>query len=200
VAVAGRATAESPTTTQEIVHMTRLQLGDARAFFWVATMPGRGKPDPRIQRLLFSNEVSLKLQDDHPTPLSGEAALPLRIDGDGHAWLVSIGRGKTRPATRGAIRTEAVLDQEHLDRLAKFLRDQKLWELPDLSQSKIANPDEGEIRLSVGAGRGSLVGSVPNSTVRAQPKLQALQAEMAKVMALVITKARKDENAKKAAR
>jgi formylglycine-generating enzyme required for sulfatase activity len=166
-----------------------------------------GKPDPRTQRLLFSNEVSLKLQDDHPKLLSGEADLPpqwtrsmvlvyrehvpllgydaLRIDGDGHASLVSLGRGKTRPITRGPIRTEAVLDRERLDQLAKFLRDQKLWELLDPSRGNIPAPDEGEIRLAIGAGHGSFVGSIPNSTVRVQTKLRALQAEMAKVMALV---------------
>jgi RNA polymerase sigma factor (sigma-70 family) len=170
-----------------------------------------GKPDDGKQRLLFSNEVSLKLKDDHPSILSGEAGLPakwthstelvyrehvpllgydaLRIDGAGRAWLVSVGRGKGQPPAAGPIRTEVVLKQEDLERLAKFLRDQKLWELPDLSQAKIPAPDEGEIRISIGAGRGSLVGSVANSSVSGQPKLQALQAEMAKVMAIVREKA-----------
>ncbi len=161
-----------------------------------------GAPDPGKQRLLFTNEVSLKLRDDHPSLVTGEADLQpkwtsstllvyrdhqgllgydaLRIDGEGHAALVTVGHGKGKPI--GLTRTDVVLSQEHLDRLAKFLRDQKLWEL---SRDKIANPDEGEIRLSVGSGQGSLVASFPDSTVREQPKLLALKAEMAKVMTIV---------------
>ncbi|HEY7153437.1 MAG TPA: RNA polymerase sigma factor [Gemmataceae bacterium] len=164
-----------------------------------------GKPDAAKQRLLFSNEVSLKLKDDHPSVLSGEAGLPpkwtcstelvyrehlpllgydaLRIDGEGRASLVTVGHGKRKPV--GLMRTEAVLKRERLDQLAKFLGDQKVGELADLSQAKIPAPDEGEVRLSLGAGHGSLVGTIPDSSVRREPRLLALKAEMAKVMAIV---------------
>jgi RNA polymerase sigma factor (sigma-70 family) len=166
-----------------------------------------GKPDPGKQRLLFSNEVVLKLRDDHPSLMTGEADLPakwaktmvlvyrdlqglagydaLRIDGEGRATFVTVGYGKGKPITDGPIRHEAVLRREELDRLAKFLRDQKMWELTEQFQGKIAGPDEGEMRLSVGMGHGSLVGSCPSSSVRDQPKLVALKAEMAKVMTLI---------------
>ena len=166
-----------------------------------------GTPDAGTQRLLFSNEVSVKLRDDHPSVMTGEADLPprwagsmllvyrehqglagydaLRIDGEGRAVLVTVGYGKGKAMTGGLIRTEAVLNRERLDRLAKFLRDQRLWELADPSQARIAVPDEGEIRLSVGMGHGSLVESYPDSSVRDQPKLLALKAEMAKVMGVV---------------
>jgi hypothetical protein len=83
------------------------------------------------------------------------------------------------------MRTEAVLKRERLDQLAKFLGDQKVGELADLSQAKIPAPDEGEVRLSLGAGHGSLVGTIPDSSVRREPRLLALKAEMAKVMAIV---------------
>ena len=165
----------------------------------------KGAPDPAKQRLLFTNEVTLKLRDAQPSLMTGEAGLPskwtgstvlvyrehqglagydaLRIDGEGHAALVTVGHGKGKPI--GVTRADAALSREQLDRLAKFLRDQALWELPDLSKGKPPSPDEGEIRLSVGSGQGSLVGSVPDSAVRAEPKLVALKAEMAKVMAVV---------------
>jgi hypothetical protein len=174
------------------------------------SLPGKapkGAPGAAAAPRLFSNEVSLKLKDDHPSVMAGEADLPpkwadstelvyqehaplmgysaLRIDGAGRAWLVTVGRGKGQAGPAGPVRTEAVLGRDRLDQLARFLRDQKVWELADLSQADIAFPDEGEIRLSLGAGRGSLVGSFPDHSVRGQPKLLALKAEMAKVMALV---------------
>ena len=171
-----------------------------------------GKP-----RNLFSNEVTLKLRDNHPPVMTGESDLPrgwadsmlliyrdhqglqgfdaLRIDEKGHAVVVTVGYGKGKPITNGLIRTEAVLDREHLDRLAKFIRDQKLWEVPDLTQEKIPLPDEGEIQISVGAGHGSLVGRCPDRSVRDQPKLLALKAEMAKLMEVVRKEAAaKDKN------
>jgi RNA polymerase sigma factor (sigma-70 family) len=167
----------------------------------------KGAADEGRQRVLFSNEVSLKLRDDHPSVLAGEAGLPpkwagsmilvyrehrgllrydaLRIDGEGRAALVTVGNREGKAGPPGLIRTEAALKREHLDRLARFLRDQKVWELADLSQAKIPAPDEGEIRFSVGMGHGSLVNSFPDSSVRVQPKLLALKAEMKKVMAVV---------------
>jgi RNA polymerase sigma factor (sigma-70 family) len=176
-----------------------------------------GKPDFAKQRLLFSNEVSLKLGDDHPSLMTREADLSpkwtkstllvyrdlqgmlgydaLRIDGEGHAALVTVGHGKGKPI--GLTRTDVVLKREQLDRLAKVLREQKIWELTELAREKrddIANPDEGEIRLSVGSGQGSVVASFADHIVRDQPKLQAFKEEMAKVMAIV-----KDEAAAKAA-
>jgi len=187
-----------------------LKAGTALHFRFRLAMQGEtagGKPDAGIQRRLFSNEVSLKLRDDHPSVATGEADLPpkwadsmvlvyrehqgmlgydaLRIDGEGRAALVSIGNGKGKPITGGLIRTEAMMNREYLNRLATFLRDQKLWEVADLSQDKIPFPDEGEIRVSAGAGHGSLVGRCPDSSVRGQPKLLALKAEMQKVMAVV---------------
>jgi hypothetical protein len=168
----------------------------------------KGAPDERRQRLLFSNEVFLKLRDEHPSVLAGEAGLPpkwagsmllvyrehrgllgydaLRIDGEGRAVLVTVGRGKGMAAgPAGPIRTEAALKREHLDRLANFLCDQKVWTLAGLSQTKIAAPDKGEIRFSAGMGQGSLVANFPDSTVRGQPKLVALKAVLKEVMAVV---------------
>jgi hypothetical protein len=158
-------------------------------------------------RNLFSNEVTLKLRDNHPSVVASESDLPpkwadsmlliyrdhqglrgydaLRIDGEGRAVVVTVGYGKGKPITNGLIRTEAVLGREQLDRLAKFFRDQKLWEVQDLTQQKIPLPDEGEIQISVGAGHGSLVGRCPDRSVREQPKLLALKAEMAKLMEVV---------------
>jgi RNA polymerase sigma factor (sigma-70 family) len=166
-----------------------------------------GAPDPREQRLLFSNEVSLKLRDDHPSVMASEEDLPpkwvgsmeltyrehlglagywaLRIDGEGRARLVSLGHGKGKTLPIGMIQTEAVLNREHLDRLARLLRDQKVWELADLARDEIANPDEGEIRLSVGMGHGSLVRTFPERVVRGERKLLALRAEMEHLMAVV---------------
>jgi RNA polymerase sigma factor (sigma-70 family) len=166
-----------------------------------------GTPDAGKQRLLFSNEVSLKLRGDHPSLMTGEADLPakwtrsmvlvyrdhqglagydaLRIDGDGRAAFVTVGYGKGKAITGGLIRTEAVLNRDDLDRLAKFLREQKLWEFDDLLKDNIPAPDEGEIRLSVGMGHGSLVGTCPDRAVGDEPKLLALRAEMTKVMRLI---------------
>ncbi|HEV3255859.1 MAG TPA: sigma-70 family RNA polymerase sigma factor [Gemmataceae bacterium] len=167
----------------------------------------KGAPDEGRQRLVASNQVSLKLRDEHPSLLAGEAGLPtkwagsmmlvyrehrgllgydaLRIDGEGRAALVTVGNTEGMAGPAGPIRTEAALKREHLDRLATFLRDQKLWELAGLSQAKLAAPDEGEIRFSAGMGHGSLVASFPDSTVRGQPKLEALKAVLKEVMAVV---------------
>jgi RNA polymerase sigma factor (sigma-70 family) len=172
-----------------------------RIRFWLAVRD----ETPGGQRL-FSNEVSLKLRDDHPSVLAGEADLPpkwagstvfvyrehrgmlgydaLRIDGEGRAVFVTVGVGKGNAAPAGPTRTEAVLDRERLDRLAGSLRDRKVWELADAAG--LAAPDEGELRLAVGAGRGSLVASFPDSTVRGRPKLQELRAEMENLKAVVI--------------
>jgi RNA polymerase sigma factor (sigma-70 family) len=166
-----------------------------------------GAPDPRTHQELFSNEVSLKVRDDHPSVMASEEDLPpkwvgsmvltyrehlgllgyqaLRIDGEGRARLVSLGRGKGKTPPIGLIRTEAVLNREHLDRLARLLRDQKVWELADLARDEIPNPDEGEIRLSVGMGHGSLVRSFPNRVVRGERKLLVLKAEMDHLMEVV---------------
>src|SRR5262249_53996371 len=114
---------------------------------------------------------------------------------EGRAALVTVGYGKGKAITNGPIRTEAVLDRERLDRLAEVLRGQKLWELADLSQADVPNPDEGEIRPSGGVGHGSLVGSCSDRWVKGQPKLLALKTEMAKVMAVV-----REEAAAKVAR
>jgi hypothetical protein len=168
----------------------------------------RGAPGAAFPRRLSSNEVSLKLQDDHPSVMAGEADLPpkwadstelvyrehipllgysaLRIDGAGRVWLVSVGRGKEPGTSTGLVRTEAVLSRDRLDRLAQFLRDQKVWELAALAPDALAVPDEGEIRLSLGSGRGSLVRSFPDSLVRDQPKLLRLKAEMEDIKAAVL--------------
>jgi RNA polymerase sigma factor (sigma-70 family) len=175
-----------------------LKAGAALRVRFRLPLPGEGALPPQ----LFSNEVSLKLRDDHPSVMSGEAGLPakwsgsmelvyrehvpfvgysaLRIDGAGRVWVVSIGRGKG-PA--GLVRTEAVLSRDRLDRLARFLRDQKVWELATLAPDRIAVPDEGEAHLSLGAGRGSLVRTFPDSLVRGHPKLLRLREEMEAVKA-----------------
>jgi hypothetical protein len=164
-----------------------------------------GAPDAGKRRILASNEVALKLRDDHPSVKTGEADLPpkwagsmllvyrdyqgaLRIDGRGRAVLVTLEDGKGKPVTGGLIRTEAVLNRDHLDRLARFLRGQRLSELSGLAFYQIGEigaGDKGGIWLSVGSGRGSFVASFPDPVVRDQPKLRALQAEMTKVMAVV---------------
>src|SRR5262249_46782109 len=156
-------------------------------------------------RLLVSNEVAVKLRDDHPSVGTGEADLPakwagsmvlvyrdhrgaVRIDGEGRAALVTLGHGKGEAVAGAPIRAEAALNRADLDRLAKFLRDQKLGELSGLSYygiGTIAAGDKGGIWLSAGSGQGSLLARFPDDAVRDQPKLRALQAEMAKVMALV---------------
>jgi RNA polymerase sigma factor (sigma-70 family) len=175
-------------------------------------------PQAGRQRLLFSNEVSLKLRDDHPSLMTGPDDLPpkwvdsmevayrellglagyraLRIDGAGRAVVVSIGHGKGQPIT-GLVRTEAVLNRERLDRLARFLREQKVWELADPFPVRIANPDEGEDRVSVGMGHGSLVGTFPNSMVRADAKLLALRTEMQALMDTVVKDAAAKESREK---
>jgi hypothetical protein len=170
-----------------------------------------GKPDLAPRRL-FSNEVSLKLRDDHPTVMAGEADLPpkwadstelvyrehvplspkgysaLRIDGAGRVWLLALERGKEsgRPAV---VRTEAVLSRDRLDRLAQFLRDQKVWELATLAPGQITGIDEGESRLSLCAGRGTLVRTFPNSLVRDEPRLLRLRAEMEDIRAAALKSA-----------
>jgi uncharacterized protein (TIGR03067 family) len=172
----------------------------------------KGKaPAAGSQRLLFSNEVSLKLKDDHPSIMAGQADLAstwtdsmelvyreyvplgvkpgyaLHIDGAGRVWLVSAG-GKGQAGPGGLVRTEVVLNRDRLDRLAKFLRDNKVWELADLP-AEIAAIDGGEIRLSVGSGHGSLVRTFPDSMVKKQPTLLALQREMEDVKATVLRQA-----------
>jgi hypothetical protein len=168
------------------------------------SMPSKAAQPPR----LFSNEVSLTLKVDHPSVMAGEADLPpkwtdsmelayreqipllgysaIRIDGTGRVWVVTIGRGKDPGAPAGLVRTEAVLSRDRLDRLARFLRDQKVWELADLAPDEIPFPDEGEIQLSLGAGKGSLVRRFPDRVVRGQPKLRQFKAEMEDVKATAI--------------
>jgi RNA polymerase sigma factor (sigma-70 family) len=194
-----------------------LKAGAAIQVRFRMSMPGKvpkGAPRPAEPTRLFSNEVSLKLNDDHPSVMAGEADLPpkwtdsmelvyrehaplmgysaLRIDGVGRVWLVTVERGKGQTGAAGLVRTEAVLSRDRLDQLARFLQDQKVWELADLSPADIAFPDEGEIRLSLGAGRGSLVGSFANHVVRDQPKLLRLKAEMEDVKAAAIKAAAKE--------
>jgi hypothetical protein len=191
-----------------------LKAGTALQVRFRQSLPGdapRGTPEAAVPRPLFSNEVSLKLQDDHPSVMAGAADLPptwtdttelvyrkhvpllgfraLRIDGAGRVWQVAVGRGKGFPAPARLTRTEAVLDRDRLDRLAKFFRDQKVWELADLSPDAIAYPDEGELRLSVGSGRGSLARIFPDHVVRGEARLLALKAEMEDVMAVAIKEA-----------
>jgi RNA polymerase sigma factor (sigma-70 family) len=187
-----------------------LKAGTALQVRFRALMQDEGpkeKPLAGQQRLLFSNEVSLKLRDDHPSIMAGKADLPpkwtdsmelvyreyvplsvksgyaLRIDGAGRVWLV-FGSGKGQ-----AVRTEAVLNRDRLDRLAKFLRDQKVWELAELSPAEFAGVEQGEIRLSVGSGHGSLVRSFPDSMVRKHPALRVLKAEMEEVKAAALKEA-----------
>jgi RNA polymerase sigma factor (sigma-70 family) len=169
----------------------------------------RGGPRAERPRVLSSNAISVNLRDDHPSVLAGAGDLPakwagsmvlvyrehrglsgyraLRIDGAGRVGLVTVGRGKGGVSPSGTVRTEVVLNREHLDRLARFLRDQKVWELAE--PDKLAAPDEGEIRLAVVSGRGTLVGSFPDSSVRGQPKLLELKAAMEHLMAVVIKEA-----------
>jgi RNA polymerase sigma factor (sigma-70 family) len=164
-------------------------------------LPGEGALPPR----LFSNEVSLRLRDDHPSVMSGSPDLPakwsgstelvyrehvpfvgysaLRIDGTGRVWLVSIGRAKRGKARAELVRTEAMLSRDRLDRLARFLREQKVWEVATLAPDSIPVPDEGDARLSLGAGRGTLVRNFPDSVVRGHPKLLRLRQEMEDVKA-----------------
>jgi RNA polymerase sigma factor (sigma-70 family) len=189
-----------------------LKAGTAlRVRFGLAMQGATPEDAPAVgkRRRLLSNEVPVKLRDDHPSVETGAADLPptwassmllvyrdyqgaLRIDGKGRAALVTLGDGKGQAVTRGLIRTEAVLNRGRLDRLARFLRGQRLSELSSLAYYQIGAigaGDKGGIWLSVGSGRGSFVASFPDSVVRDQPKLLALQAEMAKVMALVREKA-----------
>jgi hypothetical protein len=170
----------------------------------------RGAPGARKLRVLVSNAVTLKLGDDHPSVLAGADLPPkwadsmhlvyreqrgllgyqaLRIDGAGRAWLVTVGRGKGRARTPGPVRTEAVLEREHLDRLARFLRDRKVWELAGPGPARLAAPDEGEVRLSIGSAGASLVDSFPERSVRGQPKLLELKAGMEHLMAVVVKEA-----------
>jgi RNA polymerase sigma factor (sigma-70 family) len=175
----------------------------------------KGKPLAGPQRLLLSNEVSLKLKDDHPSIMAGQADLApkwtdttelvyreyvplgvksgfaLRIDGTGRVWLMSAGeKGQAGPG--GLVRTEVVLNRDRLDRLAEFLRDNKVWELADLP-AEIAAIDGGEIRLSIGSGHGSLVRTFPDSMFRKQPTLLTLQREMEDVKATVLRQAAANE-------
>jgi RNA polymerase sigma factor (sigma-70 family) len=161
-----------------------------------------------LPQRLFSNEVALTLRDDHPSVLTGAADLPLkwtgsmelayrehvpflgfsalRIDGAGRVWLVSVGRGKGKAGGNGLVRTETVLSRDRLDRLAGFLHEQKVWQLADLSPDALAVPDEGDMRISLGAGRGSLVRTFPHHVIRNQPQLQRLKAEMEDVTAAAL--------------
>jgi RNA polymerase sigma factor (sigma-70 family) len=172
---------------------------------FLPTKAPRGAP---VTVRLASNAISLKLRDDHPSVMAGAADLPprwtdsmelvyrehlpltgysaLRIDGAGRVWLVSVGRGRKPGTSTGLVRTEAVLSLDRLDRLARFLREQKVWELAALAPDQITGIDEGDVRVSLGAGRGSLVRTFPDSLVRDQPRLRHLKAEMDDIKAAAL--------------
>ena len=181
-----------------------LKAGTSLQLRFRRTMPTQALP-------LGSNEVALKLKDDHPSIMTVAADLPpkwtdsmalvyrenvpfagyraLRIDGEGRAWLVTIGLEKGK--STGLIRTEVELNRERLDRLVKFLHDRKVWELAGLSLDEISYPDESDIRISIGVGKGSLVRVFPEHVVRDQPKLLALKAEMHAIIDEVLQAAAK---------
>jgi RNA polymerase sigma factor (sigma-70 family) len=161
---------------------------------------------------LYSNVLNLAIKDDHPRVLNKPADLPakwmeamdlvyqentpllgyraLHIDGDGRACLVAIGtvvRGN--PAT-GPSRTEVVLSRAHLERLVKFLHENKIWELAAV-QAPLTGIDAKEYRLCLAAEGASLVGVYPAEFVEQEPLLRALRAEMEQVMAVVAEEAKK---------
>jgi RNA polymerase sigma factor (sigma-70 family) len=183
-----------------------LKAGTALTMRFRHGLPGETPQDARPPSL-FSNEVALKLVGDHSPVMAGEADVPakwtdateliyrenipfrgyqaLRIDGAGRAWVVTSLRRGTEKGALPLTRAEVVLKREQLDRLAKFLRDQKVWELSELAKDRIPNPDEPEIRVSFGAGRGSLVRVFPEHIVRGEARLRALKEELDNLIATV---------------
>jgi hypothetical protein len=161
---------------------------------------------------LLSNEVAVNLKDDHPAVMAGAADLPekwtdgmllvyrehipligysaLRIDGDGRVWVTGTTLERARANRTPLVRTEVVVDRDRLNRLMRFLWDQKVWELAEVAPDDIAYPDEGEIRLSIGAGHGTLVRTFPSHVIRDQPKLKALKAELDDIRAAALKAAR----------
>jgi hypothetical protein len=103
----------------------------------------------------------------------------VHINRDGYTTIVSSNAGL--PSTR----MEVVLDSEVLDKLAKLLRDNKVWELATV-ESQIAGQDEGNLSFTMNSAGSSLTRMYRQAVLDNEPFLKALQGEM---QALITTAA-----------
>ncbi len=105
----------------------------------------------------------------------------IHIDGQGHVTMLDCGV---------ADRTETKLDRDRLNKLAKRLHEMKVWELSDVDW-RLANVDEGEVRISLTYGGAAIVGDYANGLMRNNKTLAAFQTEMLAVIDEAVKTSRK---------
>ena len=102
----------------------------------------------------------------------------LQIDSTGDV-VVIVPANKSRTMRR----IQGKLTREQLDEIESLLREQQAWKLEGIS--RIAYPDESEIRLMiVGSGR-SMVDTFPLGVVEHTPSLQAIEKHLDALIATV---------------
>lgn len=138
----------------------------------IALREGRNRPQ------LASKDVTDRWTEDMDLVYREAGGLFLRslaihIDGQGKVTMLNCG---------GVIgRTESRLDRDRLNTLAARLRQMKIWELSDVDW-RLANPDEGEVRISLTYGGAAIVGDYANGLVRDNKTLAAFKTEMLAVI------------------
>lgn len=164
-----------------------------------------------------SNPVAITIRDPHPSRLTEADDIPdrwaesldlvfqdhlglagwrmIHIDGKGRARLVRPSFGAEDPLVPWG-RYEAQIGQDELNKLARLLREHRVWELAKVPEGRMpAVTDEPYVEFCLASDGKSLAKLFPEHVYREQPAMVAILKEIRRVMASVVAQTARDGKA-----